>query len=284
LISGCRKSGGRPVSERKSRSFPLDIAQFAVGEKVAEVIVFGRNRRGLLADIIEVIEANGFHPFKIFGGPTRSDSVDAEYAVFFETAGSQVPLDKLRRNISSLDSITRAFVTGTRGLLVDVNSIPLIQMGRRSVIVGDVLLSEILKSIAKNNHAGRGILRWAGVQAALRDAEWIRSPTFPLDRENKRLLFSTLIDLSQAAGWGKFKTEFDRSGRPLKVRVQDSFESIAVRQAGLEQGCTLLEGYLTGVAEAIFKSPIHLVERDCASRGGKSCVFYMNNSKRKNVH
>jgi V4R domain len=256
----------------KPTNFPLDIAQFAFGQRVGEAIVTAQNRSSVLRTLMQTMEECGFNPFKIYGGSSLSNGPQANYLIFFEAANSRHSINSLRRKLAGLDSVIHVSVSGNDDLFVDTKSIPLLQMGRRSLIIDDDLLGEVLNSVSKLGPTGMASLRWGAIQAAIRNVKWIESTPFGLSH-SPRVMFTKMIDLSQSAGWGVFKTQFRRNGTPEQVRVRDSFEALARGQTKNGFGCALLEGYLTGLAGKIFNPPIRLVEQQCVSLGNEACLF-----------
>ena len=269
------KEKRRPLSTQtvNDRHFPLEIAQFAFGEKVGEAIVVIRNRMGGLVEVIRTMEETKLHVFKILGGSTNSKNSESTYLIFFEAKKSNSSPDQLRKKLIALESVIHASVFGTEELVIDTTAIPLQQMGMRSVIMGDALIGEILRSVFKAGPHAIEAVRWGSIKAAIRTVNWINSINF-LRVHSPQEQFSKVIELIQASGWGIFQTKFRKNGTPKFVTVRDSFEVNALRKVNDVPGCLLMNGYFSGLAGAIFGRPVRVEEKLCASRGQKYCKFY----------
>jgi predicted hydrocarbon binding protein len=263
-----------------SRQFAIQIGQFALGEKVGEGVIVAHNRKGELGEIIQTIEETNSKVFKIFGGTKNSKDSESTFLIFFEAQKSNMPLDGLRRKLNSLDSVTHASVFGTEEFLVDTHAIWLKEMDRRSVIIADVSMGEILKSVSKAGPESIAALKWGSLKAAVRNVSWFSSSHFGRTHQ-PREKFSKMIDLLQSAGWGSFETKFRNNGTPEYVTVRGSFEVDALKGMSDPPGCLLLNGYLTGLATSIFNHPTKIEEKLCAGQGKSICKFYFETTKQK---
>lgn len=266
-------------SKEKETYFPLEIGQFASGEKVYElVVVVSRKRRGSsIGRIIQKLEEDGYEIIKIFGGSIDSSHPKATYEIFVESSGARGHASRLGGEISSLDSGLRAYIWGPERFLVDTHSTPLLQMGIPTVLAGSGVVGEVEKAIENVGPRGTSALRWGGVHTALDQ----------LNRVDKNLpketQFSRIIDIAQSSGWGIFELfPTKKNAPPPKVLVRNSFEALSHREKTETPVCHILEGFLSGLASAIYHDGIFAYERACIAQKSKSrvCKFVFEKNNR----